>query len=336
MGQGKKYGFCHWAATGRTLLLIVDAWICWKTRSIYPLLAFMMALLLIRFFLSRRVHAAPGVVVLYWVVIPVVLGMMVKGLFLEILLIPSGSMEGTLQKGDFVLMDKSCYGALMPASASDLPFIGGIFSSHGQFPVVGRKRLPGWGRIGRGDVVVFRDPANGEHTLIKRCVALPFDTIRVVHDAVFIGGRLAPTPVEAHFMYEVSAEREVLSPFLRDSLRIRDSLDYSPWDSICQVGLDARQYGQLTAYLATYNAKAKRKFTIGRSNLPGRNDSTWILSSDEYFMMGDNRDQSKDSRFFGPVKVDLIEGRAVATFRPAEGLSLRSLLIFSSLKQIPW
>ena len=82
--------------------------------------------------------------------------------------IPSESMEQTLLIGDYLLVDKLCYGDA------------GILS-----------RLLPYRKIRRGDVIVFHYPVNPAQDFVKRVVALPGDRIRMINKQVFINGAFA-------------------------------------------------------------------------------------------------------------------------------------------------
>jgi signal peptidase I len=81
--------------------------------------------------------------------------------------IPSESMEDTLLVGDFLFVSKLHYGAMVP----------GV-----------NKRLPGFRDMERGDVVVFKNPVDRKTDYIKRCVAIPGDTVQVRNNVLFING----------------------------------------------------------------------------------------------------------------------------------------------------
>ncbi len=134
-----------------------------------------------------------------------------------------------------------------------------------------------WSNPQRGDIVVFFSPRDGTR-LVKRVVGLPGDTIELRNDNLIINGE--PLRYEA----------------------ITDSLlrDVSPADRASHV-FAAEQLTAKTHPVAAYPAvNAMRDF--GPLRVPeGR-----------YFMMGDNRDDSFDSRYFGPVDRKSIVGRATA------------------------
>ena len=151
--------------------------------------------------------------------------------------IPSGSMEKNLLIGDHILVNKFIYGP----TATDLE----------------RRLLPV--RPPRhGDVVVFKYPEDPERDFIKRCMAMPGDTIEIVDKVVYLNGQRVH---DEAFVYHTDAVSYPRSLFLNPNRR-RDN--FGP-------------------------------FTVP----PG-----------EYFCMGDNRDNSNDSRVWGTVPEDHVKGRA--------------------------
>src|SRR5207248_10813734 len=97
-------------------------------------------------------------------VVSIVLFLVIRTFFVEAFKIPSGSMENTLQVGDFLLVNKLVYGA-------EVPFT--------------HKRLPRLRDPKRGDVIVFEYPEDPTKNFVKRLVGLPGDTIQM-RDATLI------------------------------------------------------------------------------------------------------------------------------------------------------
>ena len=96
--------------------------------------------------------------------------LLIKSVVLGAVYVPSRSMEGTLLRGDYLLVNKLLYGARI---SGRVPLLGQLFSPF---------RLPGLGAVRRGDVLVFELPpgafpgaADGPVTFVKRCVGLPGD-----------------------------------------------------------------------------------------------------------------------------------------------------------------
>ncbi|WAC71002.1 signal peptidase I [Roseateles sp. SL47] len=126
----------------------------------------------------------------------------------------------------------------------------------------------------RGDVVVFHSPVDGTR-LIKRIVAVPGDQVQLRDDVLIING-------EAARYQPLAWTEETVAPGL-----------------------------QLPALRQLESVQAQQRVV---QQLPGvaarRNFGPLQLATDEYFMMGDNRDNSADSRVIGPVPRHLITGQA--------------------------
>jgi signal peptidase I len=134
-----------------------------------------------------------------------------------------------------------------------------------------------WGNPQRGDIAVFFSPHDGKR-LVKRVIGLPGDTIELRNNQLVLNG----APVE----YQPIAE---------------ELLRYIPaTEREGRVFASEKLPGQSHAVGGCPAAPAPRTFT------------PIVVPQGEYFMMGDNRDDSFDSRFYGPVKREKIVGRATA------------------------
>ncbi|WP_291837292.1 signal peptidase I [Brevundimonas sp.] len=144
----------------------------------------------------------------------------------------------------------------------------------------------------RGDVVVFRRPSAPQQTWVKRVIGLPGDRVQVMGGTVFVNGSAIPrTPLNLVQDQDDSGVQV---------LRVRETTP------------EGRQY-------LTYDRG---------SGLPGDDTGVYVVPEGQYFMMGDNRDNSLDSRWPGDVGVGLlpaenIVGKAeivVASWKPGAGL----------------
>lgn len=134
-----------------------------------------------------------------------------------------------------------------------------------------------WGEPQRGEVVVFYSPYDGQR-LVKRVIGRPGDTIELRHNQLFLNG--------AAVSYEPLAETRLKEVAAADRAR--------------QVYAAEQLPGQAHAVAAIPSVMARRDF------------GPFTVPAGQYFMMGDNRDDSFDSRYYGTVERRRIVGRATA------------------------
>ena len=133
-----------------------------------------------------------------------------------------------------------------------------------------------WSGPDHGDIVVFLSPDDGKR-LVKRVVGVPGDTVELRHNRLIVNGEYAE--------YE---QLPVEDPELQDLARQH-------------VRFVQERLGDLEHQVTWFPFRPS-----------ARNFGPQRLSDDEYFMMGDNRDNSRDSRFFGTVAREQIVGQATA------------------------
>lgn len=209
------------------------------------------------------------------VVYALLIAVVIRSFLFEPFNIPSGSMTPTLLTGDYVFVTKFSYGY----SRYSLPLSPGFI--HGR--VFGS--LPK-----RGDVAVFINPHTGED-YIKRIVGLPGDKIQVVRGILTINGE--------------PSKRE----------RIGDFLEHE-WSERYDREDDVLRY----RYTETMPNGVKHEILGEETNLPEDSrtqDDTGVFTvpDDSFFAMGDNRDNSSDSRLdLGYVPTENLVGRADLRF----------------------
>jgi signal peptidase I len=184
--------------------------------------------------------------------------------------IPSGSMKDTLLIGDHLFAKKFAYGIPMPY----LPFL--------EIPIIpwskSLKLIDG-DTPKRGDIVIFRPPQNHKTHFVKRCVALPGDELIVSNKQLYVHFKEGNEWIKKHYKgYEIvpfNSKLWVKNPYMKKHKGIHHD------SKIVDNGIYPIQI-----------------FEFGPFKVP----------ENTYFMMGDNRDHSNDSRFWGPVPYENIEG----------------------------
>jgi len=184
--------------------------------------------------------------------------------------IPSGSMKDSLLIGDHLFAKKFAYGVSMP----HIPFL-----EVSIMPWSDDLRLIDGDTPKRGDIVIFRYPGNVKQHFVKRCVALPGDELFVADKSLFLHFKEGDEWIKENYKdFEIAVYEEKLwvkNPYMKEHPGIHHD---------------------------------EKIINDGRYPLPIFYVKPLKVEEDEYFMMGDNRDHSNDSRFWGAVPYDNIEG----------------------------
>ena len=180
-----------------------------------------------------------------------IIAVIIRSLFIQPFYIPSSSMEPNLLVGDRLFVTKYSYGY----SKHSFPFSPPIFKGRIFFE-----------KPQRGDVVVFKTPADNRTDYIKRLIGLPGDEIR------FIDSNL----------------------YLNNSEIIKSKISSSDVIFCGKKKLDVFTFEELLP-------NNKRYTSVYLKNFSFQNSDSFIVPKDHYFFLGDNRDCSKDSRFLTSV-----------------------------------
>lgn len=184
--------------------------------------------------------------------------------------IPSGSMKDSLLIGDHLFAKKFAYGIAMP----HIPFL-----ELSIMPWSDKLRLIDGDTPQRGDIVIFRYPNNPKQHFVKRCVALPEDELFVLNKDLYLHHREGDEYIKANFkdadIVVFDSKLWVKNPYMKEHPGIHHD------DKVINDG----RYPQQLFNFAPIK-----------------------VEKDNYFMMGDNRDHSNDSRFWGSVPYENIEG----------------------------
>lgn len=214
--------------------------------------------------------------------------------------IPSGSMMPTLLIGDFILVEKYAYGIKDPISLTTL-----IPTGHPK----------------RGDIAVFKYPLNPRLDYIKRVIGLPGD--RVSYDPVSKEVTVQPSCSSGNTCESklVMTYSTLLPSELVQTFRFLGNSESSagffqiPLDrEIPEEGIRLRtrdeRIGSVTHPILTVPGAHDQLSSYYQQ--PGQSFGVWVVPEGHYFMMGDNRDNSADSRYWGFVPERNLVGKATA------------------------
>jgi signal peptidase I len=255
------------------------------------------------------------------IALTIFVGLFLKFFIIEAYRIPTASMENTLMAGDFLLVNKLIYGAntprYIPFTNVALPFV--------TFPAISQPD--------RGDVIVFEFPGGYTEAsesevvnYVKRCIATPGDTLAIVDRVVYVNGERIPLPPTAKL-----EKRKIFPKGFGDSRifprgAVFNGDNYGP--------LIVPKAGQ-EIQLSENNIEQWRNLIeheghsvdadAGNVRIDGIPVASYQIEKDYYFVMGDNRGNSLDSRFWGFVPEDLIIGEAMIVYwswdeYPAQGV----------------
>jgi signal peptidase I len=211
--------------------------------------------------------------------------------------IPSGSMLPTLYIGDYLAVAKWPYGFSRHSFPFGVPSFSGRIFSH----------LPE-----RGDIVVFVPPGDEREDYVKRVIGLPGDTVGIRNGIVTLNGKLIPRDDMQSLAIAISANSPCrvvpgATPVVRERGEKRACL-YRTYRETLPNGANYRVIDQVDNPVADDVPEVK-------------------VPAGHLFLMGDNRDDSLDSRFsfaeggIGMVPVENLVGRATVVFWSTDGSS---------------
>ncbi|MBN2415608.1 signal peptidase I [bacterium] len=287
-------------------------------------------------------------------IIAVAIALVIRALVIYPFRIPTGSMESSLLIGDFLLANKFVYGIRTP------DWIGIPYTTLGfRVPFW---RTPGFREPERGDVVIFKYPRDDMKNYIKRCIAVSGDTVEVIAKTVYVNGEKSPLPPHAQFIRPMYTKDQpepgggiyppdagnrdfygpVVVPAPGDTFHFTDE-NRDRWFEWLQIMLyEGRRlqvgYQGESRALTLENQyqwpAAIQMYPASSFSVDGHPLDTYVytVTNKHYFMMGDNRDNSLDSRYWGYLPERFVVGEGLIVYWSWDG----DLPLYRLFNKVRW
>ena len=264
--------------------------------------------------------------------------LLIRALVGDIYFVPSGSMERTLSAGDYILVNKISYGTKVPRYWADLPVIGQWAKAPKQFSLDRFRQLKSFKKLRYEDIIVFNSVEGHKHLLVKRIIGLPGDSVSVIDSKILRNQKKLAEKASYAFDYinknaqnlssvqtYSNAEFEQLRAYQKKVLvRQLDTLmdiDTKRYPILRDNNWSIDRFGPLlipkrgTQIVLNQRNKLLYERLIQKFESPdpleNGEKSTYTFKKDYYFVLGDNRHHSVDSRSYGLIPEDYIQGKMI-------------------------
>lgn len=271
--------------------------------------------------------------VFYLAIISFSLAIIFRTFFIDIYIVPSNSMKNELNVGDYVIINKIKYGAKIPKNSNGIPLIGNFFKYKSvKIDFKNFHALPRWGKFNREDIVVFATLENKKQFFIKRLIGLPGDTLEINNSFIYINKALLKERDSYVFEYVDSDSTSTFlsNSFYKSNKHLKNNQSFKRRIKNKKKSLSNNYpgfwtrdfYGPviipkkgLSIKLTQNNYSIYRNVleTVEHKKISFNEKSSveYTFENNYYFLMGDNRHSSNDSRFFGFVPEGIIQGKLI-------------------------
>ena len=249
---------------------------------------------------------------LKYFLIALISALILKSFFIDAFKIPYASMENTLLVGDYILINKAYY------SVSTPHYIALLNLWLTSYPLIKFKNPK------KNDIIVFKFPGYSSEVIpsentsyIKRVIGLPGDTVQIINGLVYINGRRISQPENAIFTSSILDENGSIDDRIFPGNKDWNNDNYGPLvvpkkgENVHLTPYNIAEWEILIDREFGYKAVSSEGSVITIGHKPVRD---YTVKKNYYFVLGDNREDSMDSRYWGFVADDLVIGKAVIIY----------------------
>jgi signal peptidase I len=262
----------------------------------------------------------------------VIVVMIINGILIASFIVPTGSMENTVMTGDCLFVNKFVYG---PSTPQVIPFLNIPLPFYKTPPLLKPKQ---------GDVIVFIYPGNKREVksqefmyYLKRCIAVAGDTLQIENNKILVNNKEYPLPQKGQFIKDGIDPREyreiypegfgynrknygpIRIPKKGDEITLTP-MNFQNWDIFIEREGNTFKYDGNSFYIN------------------GVSTNKYLVKKDYVFGMGDNRDNSSDSRFWGFIPEENVVGSPLFIWwsMPLKDEYDQPLPLMDKIKNIRW